>query len=167
MCGVSGIELDLNARFDPWVTVFALFHDCKAVRCGTVLAFVAEIAAIGTSIALIAPEQSFNSSCWMLGSPRPFSIYWYAFPPSEMHSLTSGYRISSLVFETILFALTVYKYADSFHTLRKSESLLFIMFRDGAWAFAAVFSESDSESQARGCLLYPSGNAGQHLALPT
>lgn len=51
------------------------------------------------------------------------------------------HRISSVVFEAILFGLTVYKFYGAANEGWGQRSLLNLLVRDSIWAFALVFSE--------------------------
>lgn len=48
-------------------------------------------------------------------------------------------RLSSLAFETFLFALTLIKFFQSISRCRSS--ILFIFMRDGTWAFTLIFGK--------------------------
>lgn len=53
-------------------------------------------------------------------------------------------RLSSLAFETFLFALTLIKFFQSISRCRSS--ILFVFMRDGTWAFTLIFGKLSTSS---------------------
>ena len=59
----------------------------------------------------------------------------------------TGDRIASLVFETFLFALTLYKFYQSVAKYFGKQSVLYVFIRDGTWAFALIFGRKEYASR--------------------
>ena len=54
------------------------------------------------------------------------------------------FRILPLAFETTLFALTLYKFITSVSersVLGRRNSIMFVLMRDGTWAYAIIFGK--------------------------
>ncbi|CCM03308.1 uncharacterized protein FIBRA_05436 [Fibroporia radiculosa] len=105
------------------VRVYAMFRRNVILRALVLILFVAEITAMITVLALSIPNMEFTTRCIIVHAPSLFPSYW----------------IFSLVFETILFGLTLYKFFTSMSTHHHSGSILYVLARDGTWAYAVIF----------------------------
>lgn len=112
--------------------------------------FVAQILIMIASLAVSIPKVMATPSC--IETTFPVVIIAYTCVYQTVCSpllLTFVYRISSIVFEGVLFGLTVYKYRGATREGWGQRSLLNILVRDSVWAFALVFGEQYSLSCAR------------------
>lgn len=105
------------------VRVYALYNRNKLVLALLSLAFVAEVSIMLMALVLVIPKQTFTPDCLVAGSPKIYIAYW----------------LSSLIFETLLFVLTLVKFFQSAKREYGSNSILFVFVRDGTWAYAMIF----------------------------
>ncbi|KAI0711163.1 hypothetical protein C8T65DRAFT_739556 [Cerioporus squamosus] len=78
-------------------------------------------------LSVTIPEFRMTEGCIVTHTPRLFSFYW----------------ILPLAFETTLFALTLFKFATSVtdrSVLGRRHSIMFVLLRDGTWAYAIIFA---------------------------
>ncbi|KZT10334.1 uncharacterized protein LAESUDRAFT_721673 [Laetiporus sulphureus 93-53] len=101
--------------------IYALFKQNIMVIISVLVLFTAEIAAMITILALGVPKIEFNSVCLVRSIPSIMTPYWAL----------------SLIFETALFALTLYKFLTDY--VKGQHSILTLIIRDGTWAYAAIF----------------------------
>ncbi|KAI0697144.1 hypothetical protein BC835DRAFT_1339264 [Cytidiella melzeri] len=103
--------------------LYVLYSRNRVVLAALVLAYTAEISMMAVVLGMTLPKLRFGDTCLLKGSPGIFMAFW----------------LSSLVFETFLFVLTLIKFLQSVaHNIGK-HSILFIFVRDGTWAFALIF----------------------------
>ncbi|GJE98013.1 hypothetical protein PsYK624_142350 [Phanerochaete sordida] len=117
-CVTVAVELVLMLR------VYAMYNRNKIVGALVGGGFAAEAALMGTTLALVVPRQTFTPDCLVASSPGIYMAYW----------------LSSLCFETALFALTLYKFLRGVARARGRHSVLFLFVRDGTWAYAIIFA---------------------------
>lgn len=87
-------------------------------------AFVAQLVVMITSLAVSLPRVMSAPGCITTFFPKEIVIY----------------TIASVVYESFLFGLTVYKYLSAKKEGWAGSSLLMVLVRDGLWAFALVLS---------------------------
>lgn len=117
-CVTVVVELILMLR------VYAMYNRNKVIAGMIALGFAAEVALMVTTLALVIPRQTFTPDCLVASSPGIYMAYW----------------LSSLCFETFLFALTLYKFFQGITLDRRRHSVLFLFVRDGTWAYAIIFA---------------------------
>ncbi|EED84865.1 predicted protein [Postia placenta Mad-698-R] len=109
------------------VRIYALFNHNVPILTLIAVLYVGEITAMVTVLALSIPKMTFTSHCLhvlLLGSGL----------------MPAALRIISLSFETLLFALTIIKFCTSIsHSALGRGSILFVLVRDGTWAYAIIF----------------------------
>lgn len=106
------------------VRIYALFNHNVPILTLIAVLYVGEITAMVTVLALSIPKMTFTSQCVITSTPVVFTSYW----------------IISLSFETLLFALTIIKFCTSIsHSALGRGSILFVLVRDGTWAYAIIF----------------------------
>ncbi|KAJ3534955.1 hypothetical protein NM688_g7048 [Phlebia brevispora] len=103
--------------------VFALYNENRFIARLLVTLYVVQNVVSIVLLAIVVPRQTFTSSCEIESSPRIFVAYW----------------LTSLMFETILFVMTLVKFFQNSYITWQRESMLYIFFRDGTWAFAIIF----------------------------
>lgn len=102
--------------------------------------FVAEIAIMASAVGVTVPAATFNENCQILWTPSYFMAYWYVGTDELLEGpALKLHRVSSLVFETLLFALTLVAFVKRIKEVYKKQSIIFVFFRDGTWAFALIF----------------------------
>ncbi|EKM49218.1 uncharacterized protein PHACADRAFT_214457 [Phanerochaete carnosa HHB-10118-sp] len=108
-----------------WEAVFVLYKQNRVLKAFIIIAFAAEIICMMVFISFVIKGQTFTSDCLAATSPRIFIGYW----------------LSSLVFETFLFVLTLAKcYRGNLkRRIARRRSVMFLFLRDGTWAFALIF----------------------------
>ncbi|KAI0923786.1 hypothetical protein AcW1_006652 [Taiwanofungus camphoratus] len=123
-CVTVAVEIVLISR------VYAMYNCNRAILTVLLLLFLAEIIAMIAIIVYSVPRASFITRwCLTTHAPNIFTLYWFI----------------SLAFESVLFAMTLVKLCSSIsigHSRRRSNhsSILFVLLRDGTWAFAVIFA---------------------------
>ncbi|KZT10321.1 uncharacterized protein LAESUDRAFT_673025 [Laetiporus sulphureus 93-53] len=105
--------------------IYAMFKDNMLIVATVLTLYLAEIISMITVIALSIPKMEISTSaCLIIRTPPVWTSYW----------------IISLSFETILFALTLFKSIGwRKYGSRSKESIMFLLVRDGTWAYAVIF----------------------------
>jgi len=103
--------------------LYALYNQNKAMLIVILVAFLAEITLMIVTLGIVIPNQTFSPSCLAEKSPGIYMMFW----------------LSSLVFETFLFVLTLFKFFRNVKRAYKEQSILYVFIRDGTWAFAVIF----------------------------
>lgn len=117
--------------------------------------FLAEIGVMIMSVARTIPHFRYTPQCLSITASSIFLGCWYA------QFLSIGYwntylyrcfwieRLSSLVFESILFTLTLIQFLRIVHRdyITGKHTFVYIFIRDGIWAFALIFGVSPACSE--------------------
>ncbi|EMD32751.1 hypothetical protein CERSUDRAFT_118479 [Gelatoporia subvermispora B] len=106
------------------IRVYALYNRSHVLLACLMIACVAEIAVLCYVLAIVTPELGFNRECFVISSPHFFVVYW----------------ITSLIFETVLFVLTLAKFLSALHQGWGSGQLVQQFTRDGTWAYTVIFA---------------------------
>ncbi|KAH9886949.1 hypothetical protein C8Q73DRAFT_794980 [Cubamyces lactineus] len=85
--------------------------------------FVGEIAFLCYVLADVTPRLKYDDECFVTSSPSIFQYYW----------------IVSLIFETILFTLTIYKFFDAVRQGWGRGPVMQQFVADGTWAYTLIF----------------------------
>ncbi|TFK89675.1 hypothetical protein K466DRAFT_597610 [Polyporus arcularius HHB13444] len=115
------IELILLSR------VYAMCSQNRILLVFLSAFLVAEVGSMVAILSVTIPEFQTTNGCAVTSTPRLFSFYW----------------ILPLAFETILFVLTLYKFATSVtgpSALGRKNSIIFVLMRDGTWAYGIIFA---------------------------
>lgn len=125
-----------------------MYNRDRVVLVLILVLFVAEVASMWTILVISIPQITFSPQCLITSTPRLFSAYWYV--ASQLRSPASpyptdmlGHRTISLAFETTLFALTLLRFVNNAVVTQflQRRSILFLLVRDGTWAYAIIFGE--------------------------
>ncbi|OCH93363.1 hypothetical protein OBBRIDRAFT_790388 [Obba rivulosa] len=103
--------------------VYALYGRSQLMLAILGALFIGEVAVMINALCHTIPRMTFTPQCIITGAPSIFMSYW----------------LSSLAFETILFALTLYKFFRSLKMLSGDTTILVAFVRDGTWAYALIF----------------------------
>ncbi|PCH35513.1 hypothetical protein WOLCODRAFT_166301 [Wolfiporia cocos MD-104 SS10] len=103
--------------------ICALYSYHRVLTSGILVLYFVEIAAMITVLAVATPVMQFNPECLIVKTPPIFATYW----------------IISLAFETFLFGLIIVKFFTSVSRQLGRRSILFVLVRDGMWAYAIIF----------------------------
>ncbi|KAI0646399.1 hypothetical protein C8Q79DRAFT_667524 [Trametes meyenii] len=107
------------------VRIYAMYSRNRAVLLLVLTLFCAEIGAMCTVLAISIPKITFTTQCLITSTPALFPTYWTI----------------SLAFETSLFTLTLIKFMNNVvRTQLSRQSILFVLMRDGTWAYAIIFA---------------------------
>ncbi|KAF8891739.1 hypothetical protein BD779DRAFT_144646 [Infundibulicybe gibba] len=120
--GVASISIVASVDFILILRVYALFHNSPIVRSIVSVCFMLELAGMCTGLALSLPGIKYDSICIVTEVPSSLIIYGAA----------------SILFQTLLFSLTAYKF---FRAIREGGGvpLITLLMRDGTWAFFVLF----------------------------
>ncbi|EMD34877.1 hypothetical protein CERSUDRAFT_117073 [Gelatoporia subvermispora B] len=105
------------------IRVYAMYNCSRLILFTILFLFTIEVAAMITILSIAIPGVDFSDTCLIISAPSILSSYW----------------ICSLVFETVLFALTLVKFFRSVAVRLGKRSVLFVLVRDGIWAYAIIF----------------------------
>jgi len=114
---ISTVDVVLMTR------VYALYNRNMKLTAGLGILFCGEIAYMSYVLSVVSPRLTFNSDCFVTSSPKIFVSYW----------------IVSLVFETILFVLTLYKFFLAVHDGWGKRPVMQQFVGDGTWAYSLIF----------------------------
>lgn len=103
--------------------VYALFNKNKRLLSVLSALFVAELTLLSYILAVITPKLTFSDTCFVTSSPPFFVAYW----------------VVSLVFETILFVLTLYKFGYAVQQGWGRRPVMKEFVADGTWAYTLIF----------------------------
>ncbi|KAI0799751.1 hypothetical protein BC629DRAFT_1591903 [Irpex lacteus] len=103
--------------------LFALYNKSRLLLILLSTTFLAEITYLSYNLATVTPRLGFAEDCFVRSSPPSFIIYW----------------IVSLVFETLLFVLTLIKFAKAMMDGWGKRPVMQEFVRDGTWAYALIF----------------------------
>jgi hypothetical protein len=120
--------------------VHALYDRSRIVTVILVLLFVAENVVMIITLVGVAPEIGFDSICTVVHSPPRLLLFAYvnARPSSPALSLPS-HSVAFVSFETVLFILTLFKFIVALRNGWGRTPVLFLLVRDGTWAFILIF----------------------------
>ncbi|KAI0058932.1 hypothetical protein BV25DRAFT_1918848 [Artomyces pyxidatus] len=105
------------------IRVRALYYDSKPL-CAVLLAlFVVEVIALCVILGNVEPTILVNTHCFVTEVSVLYSLYW----------------IISLAFETLLFSLTLFKFAVAVRAGWGRRPVMKQFVTDGTWAFALIF----------------------------
>jgi len=136
--------------------VHALYHGNAVMRRVVVAFFLIEIVGMAVGLALTLPGITYDNLCLVINVPRALIIYAYA---SSSHSSISihtdpcclplpsprnAYRAAAIIFQAILFVVTLYKFVLALRSGWGDVPLIVLLTRDGTWAFFLLFSTSFS-----------------------
>lgn len=126
--------------------VYALYNRNLKLTAVLALLFCGEVAYLSYVLSVVSPRLTFNTDCFVTSSPKIFISYWYASPdnlsPGSLTDLSILLRIVSLVFETILFLLTLYKFLEAVRSGWGKRPVMQQFIGDGTWAYTLIFSSS-------------------------
>ncbi|GBE89018.1 hypothetical protein BKA93DRAFT_343936 [Sparassis latifolia] len=105
------------------IRIHAMYNRNKMILSTVLFLFLLECAGMVTVLALTIPKMTFTTGCIITSTPSHFVVFW----------------ILSLVFETVLFALTLFKFWGSVTCTLGKHSVVYVLFRDGIWAYAIIF----------------------------
>ncbi|KAI0640949.1 hypothetical protein C8Q79DRAFT_920383 [Trametes meyenii] len=103
--------------------VYALYRRSLILLQILVGLFAAEFAFLCYVLVSSNPRIVHEDECFVTSSPTFFKYYW----------------IVSLLFETLLFALTIYKFVKAVHHGWGKSSVMQRFVTDGTWAYALIF----------------------------
>jgi len=102
--------------------VYALYQGNMVTRCVVTFFFLIEIAGMVAGLAMALPKISYDNICLVISAPRTLIIY-------------AGVAI---LFQTILFLLTMYKFILAIRDGWGDVPLIVLLSRDGTWAFCLL-----------------------------
>ncbi|THH27345.1 hypothetical protein EUX98_g6843 [Antrodiella citrinella] len=114
---ISTVDIVLMTR------VYALYNRNFKLTATLGVLFCAEVAYLSYVLSVVSPRLTFNADCFVTSSPKIFVSYW----------------IVSLVFETILFLLTLYKFIHAVHDGWGKRPVMQQFVGDGTWAYFLIF----------------------------
>ncbi|CDO69946.1 hypothetical protein BN946_scf184836.g20 [Trametes cinnabarina] len=103
--------------------VYALYSRSRILLGILGSLFIAEVAFLCYVLSVVTPRLEYNDECYVTSSPAIFQYYW----------------IVSLIFETILFALTLYKFAEAVRQGWGKGPVMQQFVTDGTWAYTLIF----------------------------
>ncbi|KAH9846551.1 hypothetical protein C2E23DRAFT_572286 [Lenzites betulinus] len=121
--------------------VYALYSRSRLLLSVLGSLFLAELTFLCYVLAVVTPRLTYDDECYVTSSPAIFQYYWYSHIHASATRLLAdpGYRIVSLLFETILFALTMYRFGEAVRQGWGKGPILQQFMTDGTWAYALIF----------------------------
>ncbi|KAI8992783.1 hypothetical protein BD414DRAFT_535364 [Trametes punicea] len=103
--------------------VYALYGRSRALVGFLGPLFIAELTFLCYVLAVVTPRLEYDDECYVTSSPAIFQYYW----------------IVSLVFETLLFVLTLYKFFEAVQQGWGKGPIMQQFVADGTWAYTLIF----------------------------
>ncbi|KAF8882719.1 hypothetical protein BD779DRAFT_1542311 [Infundibulicybe gibba] len=122
--GVAAILIVIAMDFILILRVFALYQSSPLIRRLLLMLYVINIMCMATGLGLGIPGIEYNDICLVTYAPTIFLI-------------DAG---APIVFQFILFILTAYKFIAAARAGWGRVPLLFLLMRDGTWAFFLLFA---------------------------
>ncbi|KAJ3541785.1 hypothetical protein NM688_g6040 [Phlebia brevispora] len=108
------------------IRVYALYNKNSKLLVVLSVLFAAEVAILSYVLARVTPRLVFNDNCFVTSSPPLFVAYW----------------ITSLIFETVLFILTLIKFVEAVSKGWGRRPVMRDFVSDGTWAYTLIFVRS-------------------------
>ncbi|OSX66631.1 hypothetical protein POSPLADRAFT_1133430 [Postia placenta MAD-698-R-SB12] len=124
--GVSALILELSVEIMLILRLYALYTGNKPIARLMVILFATEGIVMLTMLGISIPRIMTSAGC--VEADIPVELV--------------AYSITSILFETFLFTLTIRRYLQARKAGWGNIDLLAVLFRDGAWAFAVIFGLS-------------------------
>ena len=135
----------------PNLSVHALYHNHSTIRRVVGSLFFLEIVGLVVGLSLTLPGVKYDSLCSVVDMPGSIIIYGWAFTwnvkggggrnliyiSPDLHYR----RASSLIFQSALFSLTLYKFIQAARLGWRNVPLMILLLRDGTWAFLLLFGK--------------------------
>jgi len=121
--GVVAASIVISIDIILILRVHALYHRQRAIRVIVVLFLVLEIIGMVVGLALSLPGIQFDGICSVSFIPHSLAIY----------------GLASILFQTVLFALTMYKFVQGVRNGWGDIPIVKLLIRDGTWAFFLLF----------------------------
>ena len=126
----------------------------------TVVFFVVEHSmAVITGLLTMDRMTFVNGSCVVATAPPIFMACWCASSLLIVTTRSIFSRIASLIFETLLFGLTLAALPERIKSGYARRSIVDIVVRDGAWAFALIFGKLRIMLECRSLTYFPSDSS--------
>ncbi|PCH35552.1 hypothetical protein WOLCODRAFT_80682, partial [Wolfiporia cocos MD-104 SS10] len=106
------------------VRICAMYGHHRVLMVVILVLYFCEIAAMITLLTVLTMEMQFDTECLIVEVPPIFAAYWTV----------------PLVFETFLFGLIIIKFFTSVGRQLDKRPVLFVLVRDGMWAYAIIFA---------------------------
>ncbi|KDQ55174.1 hypothetical protein JAAARDRAFT_37706 [Jaapia argillacea MUCL 33604] len=131
--------------------VRALYGSTKFIPYALLALYLTEIVGMSTSLAISLPGMRFNDICLTTYIPKSILGYLYVSDTRNILGLSSfrhlsrsdGFRFvrgSSILFQGILFTLTIYQFAIGLRDEWGRSRVVDLIMRDGTWGFVLVFA---------------------------
>jgi hypothetical protein len=106
--------------------------------------FLIEIVGMVVGLVLSLPNITYDNLCLVILAPRTLIIYAYAFSfHTSIHTDDhNASRAGAIIFQALLFAVTIYKFILAVRDGWGDVPLLVLLTRDGTWAFCLLFCTS-------------------------
>lgn len=105
--------------------------------------FSIEIIGMVVGLSLSLPRITYDDLCLVIFAPRTLIIYAYViFSRPPLSILTDRlyiYRGAAILFQAILFVITLYKFLLAIRSGWGDVPLIVLLTRDGTWAFFLLF----------------------------
>ena len=121
--------------------VHALYDRNLTVTVPLVVLFLVENIAMIVTLIIVIPGVRFDIACTVIRSPPSLLIFGYT-PILLISSaiLTSSFSSAAFIlFETVLFVLTLIKFMVALRSGWGRTPVVFLLVRDGTWAFILIF----------------------------
>ncbi|KAH9985263.1 hypothetical protein BJV77DRAFT_1071528 [Russula vinacea] len=123
------------------VRVHALYDRNLSVTVPLVVLFVLENIAMIATFVTVIPGVRFDATCTVIRSPPSLLIFAYGHVLliSSAILILVFYSAAFVLFETVLFVLTLIKFLVALRGGWGRTPVVFLLVRDGTWAFILIF----------------------------
>ncbi|KAJ7729508.1 hypothetical protein DFH07DRAFT_994922 [Mycena maculata] len=138
--GVAAILLFSAVDYIIILRVHALYHNHPIVRKLVLVSYGLEITGMVVGLALSLPGIQFDEICVVTGVSDTLLIYGQVICTRQLVRVLQNGRGSTLLFQTFLFGLTVFKFVRALRDGWGDTPLVSLVIRDGTWAFILLFA---------------------------
>ena len=130
--------------------VHALYDRNRYITLILIVLFLAENILMAVTLIRVVPGVQFDAACTVIQSPPSLLFFAYgdvSFPNLLCHCshcYSISYSVAFVSFETILFVLTLIKFLLALRDGWGRTSVIYLLVRDGTWAFMLVFGLNPS-----------------------
>ena len=101
---------------------------------------------MAVTLVKVVPGVRFDAICIVTHSPPDLVIFAYDYIPltSSTILMLNLYSVAFVLFETVLFVLTLVKFLVALRNGWGRTPVIYLLVRDGTWAFILIFGSPTS-----------------------
>jgi hypothetical protein len=155
--GMPLLDLRGPAANVDTLQVHALYDRNRRVTATLFALFLVENVVMIVTLIKVVPEVHFDAICTVIRSPSDLIFFAYDYIPFNPFTILTLalYSVAFVSFETVLFVLTLFKFLVALRNGWGRTPVIYLLVRDGTWAFILIFGSYASSFLALHFLAYP------------